>query len=212
MTPNPNLKRIKPPKPPKKGGKLAMFAMLSFVLGGGFYFSHKTDDIVVEYDAKKTAVAAFVGDKDDLTPYQKELRLGEFKSEVAKEGIDVAIFDAQTASDKVIQNKDMSNEERTSLLNFLVANPQTKVAELVLWDDVAEDGDVVVIESATTNVSVALMHVPKTVYVPVVVGQAIQIRGVKDGGGGITLAFISGNSSVAAPVLGVGETISTLLY
>lgn len=212
MNPAPSPKRVKPPKPKKQQNtyKLPIFAMIAFVIGGGFYFTHKANQ-PEELDAQEVVSAVFVTDEDDVPQHLQDQRLADFQESNKKGGFDVQIFDQQTANDK-ITNSDMSETDRVRLLEVLVENPHARVAELILWDDVAEDGDVVTVSSLDMSQRVALMHAHKTIYVPVVNGKPVVITGVRDGGGGITLGFAASGSNALAPVTREGESVEILLY
>ncbi|STZ07654.1 Uncharacterised protein [Moraxella caprae] len=214
MNPAPLSKRVKPQKSKKQQNtyKLPIFAMIAFVIGGGFYFTNKANQ-PEELDAQEVVSAVFVTDEDDVPQHLQDQRLADFKQGNKKKGgFDVQIFDQQTANDKITNSSDMSETDRTRLLEVLVENPHARVAELILWDDVAEDGDVVTVSSLDMSQQVALMHAHKTIYVPVVNGKPVVITGVRDGGGGITLAFAAGGGTALTPVIREGESVEVLLY
>lgn len=89
-----------------------------------------------------------------------------------------------------------------------VAQRQVKLVELYLWDTHAVDGDVVRVISGGFSRDVPLAKAPTPVYVPQNGAEAVQIMGVRDGGGGITLGIKAGDTSVLAPVLSAGQVIS----
>ncbi len=108
------------------------------------------------------------------------------------------------------------------------------VVGLKLWDDAADDGDMVQIRSAGYSVTLLLSDVPRNVYIPVYLGVPVVIHGVRDGrGGGITVsvaaqrALSQGEASwqdfprtgtdgqvgagLALPLLHAGEAVEVLL-
>jgi len=88
-------------------------------------------------------------------------------------------------------------------------NPSAvRLVELVLWDSDAPDGDIVRVVSGGYSRDVVLQKQPLLLAVPVQGSTPIQIVGVHDGGGGITLGVKGGSQSVMAPVLSVGQTIA----
>lgn len=88
-------------------------------------------------------------------------------------------------------------------------NPSAiRLVELVLWDSDAPDGDIVRVISGGYSRDVVLQKQPLLLAVPVQGSTPIQIVGVHDGGGGITLGVKGSSQSVMAPVLSVGQTIA----
>lgn len=82
-----------------------------------------------------------------------------------------------------------------------------RLVELTLWDSHAPDGDVVRIVSAGYSRDVMLQKQPVVVAVPVQ-GSSIQIVGVRDGGGGITLGVQGSSTPMMMPIMSEGQTIS----
>ena len=91
------------------------------------------------------------------------------------------------------------------------ADAGARLVELTLWDDVAQDGDVVMVTSAGYSQQVNLMHAPQTLAFPTITGSPVTITGVHDGGGGITLGFTGSGVPVALPVLAEGQSIDLYL-
>lgn len=104
----------------------------------------------------------------------------------------------------------LSPSEAAALSNSLAqpAEKKTGLVELSLWDTHAPDGDVVRITSAGYSREVLLSKTPMLVYVPGSGSGVIQITGMQDGGGGITLAVKGAQQSILMPIMSVGQTIS----
>ncbi len=81
------------------------------------------------------------------------------------------------------------------------------LAWLTLWDHRDEDGDIVRVVSEGYARSVPILHVPVTLAVPVPASGVINIVGVHDGFGGITVGIKSGATPVLLPVLSVGQVV-----
>ncbi|MBP0618272.1 hypothetical protein [Jiella mangrovi] len=81
-----------------------------------------------------------------------------------------------------------------------------RLAYVTLWDDVAEDGDVVSLRSHGFTLQVALTNAPQQFTLPVS-RAGIDMDGIQDGGGGITVAIQAGNDPVLAPLLREGQTV-----
>lgn len=82
-----------------------------------------------------------------------------------------------------------------------------KLVELVLWDTDAADGDVVRVLSGGFAQDVPLAKSPAVVLVPYS-GAAVQVVGVRDGGGGITLGVRGSDNTLLMPVMSEGQVLS----
>jgi hypothetical protein len=78
---------------------------------------------------------------------------------------------------------------------------------LTLWDTHAQDGDIVLVQSGGYQQEVTLLNKPVRVAVPVPPSGVINIVGVHDGGGGITIGAMSGDAPVALPIMSEGQTM-----
>lgn len=98
-------------------------------------------------------------------------------------------------------------EAQTDQLKSDIQAGKVKLVWLTLWDDMAEDGDIVQVESAGYSASVLLTNAPQRVALPLPGTGVVNLTGTKDGGGGITLAVMSGSTQVAVPVLQTGQSV-----
>ncbi len=85
---------------------------------------------------------------------------------------------------------------------------RTRLVWITLWDDLVEDGDVVEIRSAGFTKVIALTKAPQRVAVPVPASGGIEMKGMRDGGGGITVAAQTDRGVLAIPVMAPGQTIT----
>ncbi len=83
-----------------------------------------------------------------------------------------------------------------------------ELAWVTVWDNYAEDADVVKVDSQGFSTTVNLLNRPVTVVVPVSSGKGIQITGIRDGGGGITAGFRTATGEVVVPPLVPGQVIT----
>ncbi|MBK9220014.1 MAG: hypothetical protein IPL70_17430 [Uliginosibacterium sp.] len=98
--------------------------------------------------------------------------------------------------ERIVTYRDKTNTEPTEL------------ALITLWDFAAEDGDIVEVSSGGYQIQVPLMNVPKEIAVPIDKSHAITLTGVRDGGGGITVAVMAGAQGTSLPPLVQGQTIT----
>ncbi|WP_411882083.1 hypothetical protein [Polaromonas sp. YR568] len=85
---------------------------------------------------------------------------------------------------------------------------KVSLVELVLWDTHAADGDMVRVTSAGYTRDVLLEKIPTVIHVPGTGTGVIQVTGLKDGGGGITLGIKGSQQSVLMPIMSEGQTLS----
>lgn len=86
------------------------------------------------------------------------------------------------------------------------------LAWVTVWDNYAEDGDIVEVSAGGMTHIVPILHAPTTIVVPYSIDSAeLQIRGIKDGGGGITVAARTATGSLPLPPMQEGE-VRTLRF
>lgn len=81
------------------------------------------------------------------------------------------------------------------------------LAWVTLWDTDVQDGDVVRITSDGYSRDVTIARTPVTFAVPIPRSGVINVTGIFDGGGGITVGMTSKGSPVALPVMSVGQVL-----
>jgi hypothetical protein len=84
---------------------------------------------------------------------------------------------------------------------------KTDLAWLELWDFAEQDGDVVHISSAGFELDYPIANIPNRIAIPIDATAIVKVRGVSDGGGGITVGIKSGAMSTSLPVLTPGQTL-----
>ena len=86
---------------------------------------------------------------------------------------------------------------------------QIQLAWVSVWDNCAEDGDVLQVSSQGYSTKVNLMHAPVTVVIPVTHGSSINLTGAIDGGGGgITAGIKTAAGEILIPPLSPGQTVT----
>ena len=88
-----------------------------------------------------------------------------------------------------------------------LANGRTRLVWLSFTDVMAEDGDMVRIESGPYAAQVTAVNTPTRVYLPEPPSGVVNVTGVRDGGGGITIAITSGGTPVNLPFMSVGQVV-----
>ena len=200
-------------KPRKSSLSLALITAALIIGLGGWGLTRFFDD------GNSGGVPASTA-ADNLTQAEKDARAQQF---AAVPRYALRRLDA-TEARSVIQNLPLPDAQKAALTeNIAPATPagQTQPAqpawenggqqmvELVLWDNVAEDGDVVQVSSL--GYSQTITHAPQTVYFPAQYDVPVTITGIHDGGGGITLGFTGSGQPVSLPVMAEGQVISLYL-
>lgn len=175
----------------------------SFLTGLSNNYYNTQNSSVPSTDAGGGAVIAKA---DTLSEKEMARRQQEFAN-FAKEGLQVSILPVEQAVQAIHDSQTFPNEHKAQVIAD-VATGKNQVVEITVWDDVAEDGDVVSVSSGFIGQEIPIFHQPTKVVLPLVTGRPITLTGVKDGGGGITVAIANGNTALANPVMREGETIT----
>jgi hypothetical protein len=106
-----------------------------------------------------------------------------------------------------LQQMKLSGPEQQAIEKDL-ADGKVKLVWITLWDDMVEDGDVVEIQSTGFNRVVSLTKAKQRLSIPVPASGSIQMKGVRDGGGGITVAAETESGPLPIPVMAPGQTVA----
>lgn len=87
-------------------------------------------------------------------------------------------------------------------------NSPLRLVSVYLWDTNVEDGDVVSIHSAGYTREVVLTKAGQMIAFPVDDAATVQIVGVRDGGGGITLGIRGPSQEIMMPIMSEGQVLS----
>jgi hypothetical protein len=162
-----------------------------------------TTGLGVPYGGTFLASDALVTDK------QWQERAAAFEQFKAKGPARVDRAEPSMVSGFVTQT--VANPQLREGLMRQISNKQIDMVAIGLYDDCAEDGDVVNVRSGPINVFVPLKHQVQYVLVPVPHGGSAQvsIAGQSDGqGGGITVGMVTPGGVEHLPRLGPGGEIS----
>ncbi len=78
---------------------------------------------------------------------------------------------------------------------------------ITLWDTDAMDSDIVRLDSEGYSRTITLSKSPTTFAVPIPQSGVMNITGMRDGGGGITVGVMSGARPVSLPIMSEGQVI-----
>ena len=104
------------------------------------------------------------------------------------------------------QRKSLTPSQNTRMLTA-IRDGSSKFFHLKVFDCCAEDGDVVdILVNGEPFATVPLTHQGTTLSLPLTPGTTtVTLRGVHDGGGGITVSFQSSQGDYFSQAIGVGE-------
>lgn len=185
-----------PGLPRKKTSAMVMLvAGIALVAGMGFGMGHfwgaPSVDVVTD-QARKELVQDYLS----MKPVQLKL--------VSQAELDQALADMPLPPAELVALKQALEAPQQGS----ATTDDVRLAWVDLWDSVQEDGDIVSLRSAGYQVDVPLQHAKVRVAVPVNGNKAIEITGITDGGGGITLGLMTDLGAVMLPVLSPGQPIS----
>lgn len=189
-------------QPKRPSSLLWILSVLAVTLGlgsaGTFFFAPNAPDLVTDTEKQQRQIA-----------FTKVRTLQA--AEVEANRVDAALDEMR-----------LSPSERTKLREMLPAeNPVSPAAppqptpaaplrlvSISLWDTHAPDGDVVAIATAGYRREVALTKVAQTITFPLDQAATVQIIGMSDGGGGITLGIRGPSQEILMPIMSEGQTLS----
>lgn len=207
MTPTPQHPRKQFPKKQSHSSVKWFIGMVILVIMiGGFGLTQLFDSSSSGVNVGTPIVTA---QADDLSPAEQQKRLEPYNQSGA---FDIVIYDFNESTQKMVDIPNMDSMLRVQLMEEMLNEGEIRVAEITLWDDVDQDGDVVTLSSLGYVQSVALTHTHQTFLLPIRLGHPIQITGAHDGGGGITLAFMANGQAVATPVITPNQTIDLMIF
>lgn len=116
--------------------------------------------------------------------------------------VDLSTPEAQSAAVRALAVPE--TDARRLIAEALVG--RRTLGRIVLWDNCAEDGDVVRVASAGVTATIRLTHAPQTVVIPYDPGGSLIMTGVHDAdGGGITPAIELATGPLPLPPFRTGE-------
>ena len=124
---------------------------------------------------------------------------------LAAQPIKVKLVEASQVK-AAIASMQMPVTEKQKLQNELDVG-HSRLVWVQLKDNCAEDGDIVRIDSGLFSQTVTIKNAGERIPVPEPPSGVMNVVGIHDGGGGITVEMMSGNSPVNLPVMNVGQAV-----
>lgn len=156
------------------------------------------------------AVAYFglSGGGDQITEAENQSRTAAHQALLAGPGLPVKLVSADEVDSALASMPDSVPEETREAMRSQIDQGNLQLAWVTLWDTHAEDGDILRFESSTSiPIEVMALNAPTTFAIPYPADGQVLVTGVKDGGGGITIALESGATSIAWPTMAPGDTL-----
>lgn len=108
--------------------------------------------------------------------------------------------------DEALATMKLPEKEKEALQEQISAG-RVDLVWVTLWDNFQQDGDVVSLHSDGMTMVVPLLKKPTRIALARPAGGVINLTGVRDGGGGITLGLMSGPDQVLIPPMAPGQVV-----
>jgi len=152
--------------------------------------------------------AVFLASDDSVTDKQWQERAAAFQKFKAAGPVQLDRVPRNDADGFI--GKAVPDPQARAALTADVDKGAADMVAIGFFDDCAEDGDIVTVSSGSVKVIVPLTHKVQYVLIPVPKGQManVEIGGVQDGTGGITLGMVTPIGTVHMPAMLPGQTVS----
>ena len=146
---------------------------------------------------------------DNVTNVETQDRTAAYQALVASSGLALSLVSAEDVDTAIAGMPDTVSEGQREQLRSDINTGRVKLAWLTLWDTHAEDGDILRFEStASLPIEVMALNAKTTIAIPYPADGNVVVTGVRDGGGGITIALESGAARIAWPTMAPGDTLT----
>lgn len=153
-------------------------------------------------------MSTFFGEKSDHIPESIKAQLQENFTHMQPISLPkVSTADTPRILDSMKLDPASKRDLEKTLQNTTQEEP-TELALVKLWDFAAEDGDIVEVSTAGYQIQVPLKNTPVEIAIPIDKTHTLALKGIQDGGGGITLALSSDAAGIQLPLLSPGQTIT----
>jgi hypothetical protein len=123
-------------------------------------------------------------------------------------GMPLSLVSAEDVDQAIADMPESVTEQQREELKEQVDSGQVRLAWLSLWDTHAQDGDILRFESSSSfPIEVMALNSKTTIAIPYPADGNVVVTGVKDGGGGITIALESGSAQIAWPTMQPGDNL-----
>ena len=151
---------------------------------------------------------AFSGGGDTVDPAETQANQAAYATLVAGSGLPLVPVTAADMDRAIATLPDTVPASAREELRADVDQGRVQLAWLTLWDTHDEDGDVLRFESAgTIPIEVGALNAKTTIAIPYPADGKVRVTGVRDGGGGITIALESGATTISWPTMAPGDQL-----
>lgn len=156
------------------------------------------------------AVAYFglSGGGDQVTDAEIQSRTEAHQALLASPGLPVTLVRADEVDSALASMPDTVPQQTREEMRSQINQGNLQLAWVTLWDTHVEDGDILRFESSTSiPIEVMALNAHTTFAIPYPADGQVLVTGVKDGGGGITIALESGATLIKWPTMAEGDTL-----
>lgn len=178
--------------------------------GGGFNWK----PVAAMGTVAALAVAAFLAfgggpAADSISQSETQDRSAAYEALVAAGGLPLRLVAAEDVEAAIDNMPEGVNDQQRDQLRTDIESGRVRLAWITIWDTHVEDGDVVRFESAASiPIEVMALNAKTTIAIPYPADGNVLVTGVRDGGGGITVALESGAARIAWPTMAPGDTLN----
>ncbi len=155
------------------------------------------------------AFFGLAGGGDTISDQENQNRIAAHQTLLASStGLPVKMVGADEVDDAIASMPDDVSVETREEIREQINQGRMQLAWVTLWDTHAEDGDILRFESSSSiPIDVMALNAKTTFAIPYPADGKVIVTGVKDGGGGITIALESGATSIAWPTMMPGDQL-----
>lgn len=157
-------------------------------------------------------VGAYVGlsgGGDAITDQENQSRIAAHQTLLSSSGLPLTLVGADDVDAAIASLPDTVPQEAREEIRQQVNEGRLQLAWVTLWDTHVEDGDILRFQSsASIPVDVVALNAKTTLAIPFPPDGNVVVTGVKDGGGGITIALESGATTIAWPTMQPGDQLN----
>ena len=154
------------------------------------------------------AFVGFSGGKDNISEEEARSRVAAHQTLLAGSGLPVTLVGSEDVDEAIASMPETVPQETRDAMRQEIDQGRLQLAWVTLWDTHAEDGDVLRFESSSSiPIEIMALNAKTKFAIPYPMDGDVLVTGVKDGGGGITIALSSGATQIAWPTMAPGDTL-----
>lgn len=145
---------------------------------------------------------------DQVGAAEEQQRAAAYEALLASPGLALTYVAPDEVEDAIADMPPSVTTEQREALRSDINQGRIRLAWVTLWDTMVEDGDVLRFESSSSiPIEITALNAKTTFAIPFPSDGNVIVTGVRDGGGGITIALESGATQIAWPTMEPGDQL-----